>query len=359
MQKNTKLRFGVVAAVAMAALAFGTVSPAYADPASPKDLNGTGSDTTQDVMSGVASVVTNLGNWDAVPAGSNITVDGVTFARPIGSTAGIRALSSSIRGQAYVGTVLPAGTLEFARASALRSETGTQLTYIPFARDAVSIAFNQASDFPKDVALGAAGQPTNAFTLRNIYLGTVTSFIDGAGASVTIRPILPQQNSGTRTYWVSVLGTTEAALTAGGRATDLGNTVQEHDGSFLTRDGDIVPFSVAQWLAQSNHRTTAPLAIERRGQAVLGSIDTVKPVIYDGTQITTNPDFLPSRLVYNVVETRALTSSPAVGTDQAVRTAFSGPTSSVCAATAQIKAYGFATIGSQCGQITAQRGFVN
>jgi len=359
MQKNTKLRFGVVAAFAAAALAIGTAAPAYADPTGPKDLNGTGSDTTQDVMSGVASVVTNIGNWDAVPAGSNITVDGVTFARPIGSTAGIRALSSSVRGIAYVGTVLPVGTLEFARASALRSETGTQLTYIPFARDAVTIAFNQSSDFPKDVALGTAGQATNLFTLRNIYLGTVTSFIDGAGNSVPIRPILPQQNSGTRTYWVSVLGTTEAALTAGGRATDLGNTVQEHDGSFLTRDGDIVPFSVAQWLAQSNHRTTAPLAIERRGQAILGSIDTVKPVIYDGALITTNPDFLPSRLVYNVVETRALTSSPTVGQDAAIRTAFVGPTSTICAASAQIKAYGFATIGNQCGQTTAQRGFVN
>jgi ABC-type phosphate transport system substrate-binding protein len=359
MQKNTKLRFGVVAAFAAAALAIGTAAPAYADPTGPKDLNGTGSDTTQDVMSGVASVVTNIGNWDAVPAGSNITVDGVTFARPIGSTAGIRALSSSVRGIAYVGTVLPVGTLEFARASALRSETGTQLTYIPFARDAVTIAFNQSSDFPKDVALGTAGQATNLFTLRNIYLGTVTSFIDGAGNSVPIRPILPQQNSGTRTYWVSVLGTTEAALTAGGRATDLGNTVQEHDGSFLTRDGDIVPFSVAQWLAQSNHRTTAPLAIERRGQAILGSIDTVKPVIYDGALITTNPDFLPSRLVYNVVETRALTSNPTIGQDAAVRTAFVGPTSTVCAASAQIKAYGFATIGNQCGQTTAQRGYVN
>jgi ABC-type phosphate transport system substrate-binding protein len=358
MQKNTKLRFGVVAAFAAAALAIGTAAPAYADPTGPKLLNGTGSDTTQDVMGGVASVVTNLGNWDAVGS-ANITVDGTTFARPIGSTAGVRALSSSIRGIAYVGTVLPVGTLEYARASALRTESGTQLTYIPFARDAVTIAFNQSSDFPRDVTLGAAGQPTNAFTLRNIYLGTVTSFIDAAGNSVTIRPLLPQVNSGTRTYWVSVLGTTEAALTAGARATDLGNTVQEHDGRFLTRDGDIVPFSVGQWLAQSNYSTLATSVTERRGQAILGGIDTVKPVIYDGATTTTNPDFLPSRLVYNVVETRALTSIPAIGDDLAIRAAFAGTTSAVCAATTQIKTYGFATIGTQCGNTTAQRGYVN
>lgn len=359
MHKHTKLRFGVVAALAVAALTFGTAAPAFADPAGPKDLNGTGSDTTQDVMSGVASVVTNLGNWDAVPAGSSITVDGTTFSRPIGSTAGIRALSSSIRGIAYAGTTLPVGTLDFARASALRSEAGTELTYIPFARDAVTIAMNISSDFPKDVALGAAGQATNLFTLRNIYLGTVTSFIDSAGNTVTIRPLLPQVNSGTRTYWVSVLGTTEAALTAGGRATDLGNTVQEHDGTFLTRDGDIVPFSVGQWLAQSNNRSLPTSVVERRGQAVLGSIDTVKPIIYDGTTITTNPDFLPSRLVYNVVETRALTTSTPSANDLAIRAAFAGSTSAVCAAQTQIKQYGFATIGSQCGSTTTQRGYVN
>ena len=357
MHKHTKLRFGVVAAFAVAALTLGTAAPAFADPAGPKDLNGTGSDTTQDVMTGVASVVTNLGNWDAVPAGSNISIKGTTFARPIGSTEGVRALSASIRGQAFKTTVLPVGTLDWARSSALRSETGTQLTYIPFARDAVSIAFNTASDFPRDVNLGFAGQATNLFTLRNIYLGTVRTFIDSAGATVTIRPLLPQTGSGTRVYWVGVLGTDETALAGGGRATDLGNTVQEHDGRFLTTDGDIAPYSVAQWLAQSNNASTN--VVERRGQAILGNIDTVKPVIYNGTRITTNPDFLPSRLVYNVVETRALTTTTPSATDLALRAAFAGSSSAVCSAAVQIAAYGFAPIGSQCGNTTAQRGYVN
>jgi len=367
MQKNTKLRFGVVAAFAAAALAIGTAAPAYADPTDPKTLNGSGSDTTQDVMSGVASVVTNIGNWDAVPAGSNITVNGVTFNRPIGSSAGVRALSRSLQGIAYgnailpggTAPVLPVGTLVWARTSSLDTTSGTQLTYIPFARDAVTIAFNQASDFPSDVTLGLAGGPTNSFTLRNIYLGTVTSFIDSYGNTVTIRPLLPQADSGTRKYWIgTALNTTEAALTAGGKATSLGNTVQEHDGRFLTTNGDIVPFSVGQWIAQSNHNSTAPLAIERKGQAILGGINSEKPVIYDGTSITTNPAFNPSRLVYNVVETLALTRAPAVGTDQAIRDAFVGSAGSVCAASAQIRAYGFATIGAQCGATTSQRGYL-
>jgi len=368
MQKNTKLRFGVVAALAAAALALGTAAPAYADPTGAKDLNGSGSDTTQDVMTGLANVIPAIGNWNAVPAPSQITIEGTTFARPIGSTNGIRALSSSLRGIAFSGTVLPVGTLDFARGSALRSDSGTQLTYIPFARDAVTIAFDASSDFPRDVSLGAPGQATNAFTLRNIYLGTVRDFRDGNGDLITIRPILPQGGSGTRQYWVeTALQTTEGAITAGTRATDLGNTVQEHDGRFLNGPGDIVPFSVAQWLAQSNSSNaglpsgvvpTPTGAFDRRGQAVLGSIDTVKPLISVGAATATNPDFLPSRIVYNIVATAALTNPTPTATDTLIRQTFAGPNSQVCLNSGVIIAYGFAAI-PQCGNTTAQRGYVN
>lgn len=357
MHMNLKLRLGAVAALT-AALAFGAVAPAFADPSTGKPLSGTGSDTTQDVMSGVATVVTSIGSYDATGS-STITVNGTTFSRPVGSSAGVRALSSSIRGIAYAGTVLPVGTLQFARSSSLGSQTGTELTYIPFARDAVTIAMSASSDFPKDVSMGASGQPTNLFTLRNIYLGTVTSFIDSQGNTVTIRPLLPQQNSGTRNFWVSALGTTESALATGGKATDLGNTVVEHDGSYLTTDGDIVPFSVGQYIAQGNYRTLPTTVVERRGNIVLGSIDTLKPIVYNGTRVATNPDFGVSRLVYNVVETRALTTSTPSATDTAIRNAFVGTSSQVCQATTQIQQYGFATIGNACGSTTAQRGYIN
>ncbi|MBC7594385.1 MAG: hypothetical protein H7288_10655 [Kineosporiaceae bacterium] len=358
MQKNTKLRLGVVATLAAAALAFGAASPASADPSSAKDINGTGSDTTQDLLSGVASVVTNIGSYDALGT-STITVNGVTFNRPVGSGAGVRALSSSVRGIAYAGTTLPVGTLQFARSSALRTETGSQLTYIPFAQDAVTVASSASSDFPKDVSLGAVGQASTVFTLRNIYLGTVTSFVDSNLAAITIRPLLPQLNSGTRNFWVSALGTTEAALTAGGKATDLGNTVIEHDGSYLKTDGDIVPFSIAQFIAQGNYRALPTAVVERRGNITLSNIDGAKPIVYAGGLVQLNPDFPVNRLVYNVVETRALTTTTPSSSDTAVRAAFAGSGSSVCAATTQIKQYGFGTIGTQCGNTSAQRGYVN
>jgi len=382
MQKNSKLRLGVVAAFAAAALALGTAAPAYADPTGPKTLNGAGSDTTQDVMNFVASQVPAIGNWNAVPAGSNITVNSVTFNRPIGSTAGVRALSSSLRGIAFGAAIspattaplLPAGTLEWARTSALRTEGGSELTYIPFAGDATSIAFNASSDFPRDVALGTSADATNLFTLRNIYLGTRQNFRDSSGDLITIRPILPQTQSGTRLYWITeALGTTAAAITAGGRATDLGNTVQEHDGRFLTGPGDIAPYSVAQWIAQSNstaeglNPTTAAAirpnptgTVDRRGGAILGSIDTVKPITFQGTVYATNADFLPSRLVYNVVETRALTSSTPIRNDELIRSTFVGTASTVCAAMAlpAQRAFGFTPIAN-CGATNLQRGFVN
>jgi len=261
------------------------------------------------------------------------------------------------------------GTLNYARGSALRTNTATtELTYIPFARDAVTIAFNAASDFPRDVTLGVAGQATNQFTLRNIYLGTVTSFFDSTGNTITIRPILPQQLSGTREYWVlTALGTTEDLIAAGGRATDIGNTVQEHDGRFLTGPGDIVPFSVAQWVAQSNSSAaglpagvvpTPTGAFDRRGQAILGAIDTVVPLINVGNGTETNPDFLPSRIVYNIVATAALTTANPTATDTLIRQTFAGPTSLICQNAGVIRAYGFATI-SNCGNTSAQRGYVN
>lgn len=374
MQKNTKLRFGVVAAIAAAALAIGAAAPAYADPATPKPLNGSGSDTTQDVMNGIAALVPAIGNWNAVPASSQITIDGTTFNRPIGSTNGVRALSQSLQGLAFQGTVLPVGLLDYARASALRSDSGTQLTYIPFAGDALTIAFNAASDFPRDVALGASGQATNLFTLRNIYLGTRTTFRDKSAELVTIVPILPQTGSGTREYWITTaLGTTEAAVAAGLRATDLGNRVQEHDGRFLNGPGDIVPYSVAQWIAQSN-ATAAGLSastaaifrpvvtgvIDRRGQSVLGGIDTRKPVTWTGSTFATNPEFEPVRNVYNIVETRALTTASPSANDTLIRQTFVGPSSTVCQAmaSATVAPFGFGQIGSVCGDTTEQRGYV-
>ena len=233
----------------------------------------------------------------------------------------------------------------------------SQLTFIPFAKDTVTFAVNAASDFPRDIATGSSAQDALSpapFTLRNIYRGTVTSYTDGDFSTVTIRPLLPQTGSGTRSFWIGALGMTESTITAGGVATDLGNTVEEHDGRFVTLPGDLVPFSVAQFIQQGNYASLPSSVVERRGTIALGNVGSVKPYLPKvGGGIQLNAAFPINRLVYNVVSTPRLTGASAA--DLALQAAFAGSTSSVCSATATITQYGFAPIGALCGNTTTYK----
>ena len=364
MLRKTKLRFGVVAASAIAVLALGAVAPAHADPSGLKSLAGAGSDTTQDVLSGVASVVSAIGSYDAIGTSTIQTKSGGPFfTRPNGSTDGVKALSASVnntgtRTWPASGGVSITGQLDFARSSSAPSGSfvGTDLTYIPFARDAVTYAVSAASDFPRDIALGNASQDSISpapFTLRNIYRGTVTSYVDGDFNSVTIRPILNQSGSGTRAFWLSAIGMTETTI-LGTPTTDLGNTAQEHTGTYIVNPGDIAPFSVAQYIAQGNHGVLPTTIVERRGNIELGNVDTVKPILFSaGGGVELNSAFPINRLVFNVVQTTRLAGTSS--NDLLLQSTFAGTSSSVCAATAQIKQYGFGTIGSLCGNTTTYK----
>lgn len=367
MQKKT-LRLGAVAVLAAAVLAVGVAVPAGADPTPAgtfKPLVGVGSDTTEYLVGGLATVVTNIGSYDATGSTQIQTRSGgPLFNRPNGSGNGQKALTASINPN---GTdKWPAGSgvditgqVDFARSSSGPSGSlpGTQLTFIPFARDAVTFAVSSASDFPRDIALGSSAQDSISpapFTLRNIYRGTVTSYADADFNSVTIRPLLPQTGSGTRSFWLSQLGLTEANITAGGVATDLGNTVQEHNGTFVTGPGDIVPFSVAQYIAQGNHGALPTTVAERRGNIELGRIGTIKPYIPSvGGGIELNSAFPVTRLVYNVVSTARLSGTSAA--DLQLQAAFAGTSSQVCQATSTIRQYGFGTIGALCGNTTTYK----
>ncbi len=368
MLRKTQLRLGVVAAAAVIAVAFGAAVPANADPTpvgTIKPLVGVGSDTTENLVNGLGTVIANIGSYDATGSATIQTrTGGVSFNRPNGSGSGQKALSASIN---QSGTrVWPAttgiditGQLDFARSSAAPSGSfpGTDLTFIPFARDAVSFAVSAASDFPRDISIGAAAQDSVSpapFTLRNIYRGTVTNYTDNNFNTVTIRPLLPQTGSGTRSFWIGQLGMTEATITAGGVATDLGNTVQEHNGNYVTQPGDIAPFSVAQYIQQGNYAALPTTVVERRGNIQLGSIGTIKPYQPSvGGGIEINPSFPVNRLVYNVVSTARLTGT--VAADVQLQSVFMGTGSQVCTASATIKQYGFGTIGSLCGNTTTYK----
>ena len=358
MLKKHKLRFGAVACLAVAGLAFGTVS-ASADPAAGtfRAINGVGSDTTQDVVNGLTTVIPALGSYDAAATGTiKTTASGLSFNRPNGSTAGVQALSASAnntgtRTYPAAGGVSITGQVDFARSSSAPNSgfPGTDLTFIPFARDAVSYAVNSSSDFPRDLLVGSSAQDSISpapFTLRNIYRCAVTTFLNGDGDPVTIRPLLPQSGSGTRTFWLTTLGLTEAQVT--GCASDLGGLIQEHDGTKIKGAGDIVPFSVAQYLSQSNYKTLPTPVDERRGVVDLGRIGGVKPILLTANGNELNTTFPVNRLIFNVVETARLGESGIAAT-------FVGTGSSVCSNSTIIRNYGFGTIGALCGNSTTYK----
>jgi hypothetical protein len=340
---------GVIGAVATTLVL--SAGPASADPAAGTypPLAGTGSDTTQFVLDGLADDIAAIGSYDAIGTPTiRTTANGQQFNRPNGSSAGLRALTASINPNGtstYPLTqngattqVSIAGQLDFARSSSGPSVAGTQLTYIPFGRDAVSYAY---SDF------GDASVPS-ALTrddLNRIYSGAQRTYVDAAGVTRTYVPVLPQASSGTRTFFLQQIGLTEGQV-----AWITGATVQENNGSQIDAIGELVPFSVASWVAQTNNEV--PNTIEDN-VVVLGALDddtlgVVSPV--SGGVL--NPQFPFARNVYNVVQTSRLTST--APEDVLLQETFAGSGSDVCEADEVITSFGFG-LHDDCGDTTTFR----
>ncbi|MFI0724531.1 hypothetical protein [Streptomyces sp. NPDC021224] len=339
---------------------------AQADPTEFRELNGVGSDTTQDVLNGLSGKIVDPNNspahlliasYDAVnpttgaahecivlrtgrtcPTGGGIT-------RPNGSGEGIAALNADIASGA--------GNIDFARSSSGVSVAGTNLTWVPFAEDAVTLAVKTGSTLKTNVTFA----PTNS-DLKRVYncldasgnplpAGQFPTINDASGNPVTVHPLVPQTGSGTRKFWAQKLGFDPVNLpSCVSDHAKNGAQVEEHDGSGLQRtvaaDGaeDIVPFSIAQWIAQSNSTTTK--VRDRRNGAVLESVDSASPTT--GSPAVLNTAFPINRDVYNVIKTTRLTE-----TDIAL--AFVGATSKVCTNTATIQLYGFGLL-THCGDTT-------
>jgi hypothetical protein len=366
MLKKNKLRFGVAttAALAACALAF-TAMPAYADPTGFKTLSGVGSDTIQDVLNGLGSQIPAIGSYDAVDpsngaAGGNIVTKsaGASYIRPNGSGDGVKALSDSIEGGTHLWNgVNIQGQVDFARASGFQGSTGTDVAYIPFALDAVSYAVNAGSDFPRNIVLGSAADSASRFSLYNIYHCIKTSYTDSNGDTVAIHPLTPQSGSGTAKFWATTLGFSDGSLPTCVKRVNTDATpatVEEHNGTTIDDAGDIVPFSIAQYIAQGNHASITQAfgvnVTERRGNVTLGSINGQPAIRESGTSTVMNPSFPVTRQVFNVVSTARIT-----GSDPIVAT-FVGAGSAVCSQGALIQKFGFQTIAN-CGDTTLQGAF--
>lgn len=424
----------IAIAVGVNALVFGglVAGPASADPTSGVlygDLVGTGSDTTQDILNGLSmSLGTNsdtgnryITSYDAAPgigAGSSsahcnsaddkITpvLGGGTFVRPNGSSNGRDTLRAAI-GQASSASVKSfacgllgaggaavslattdiKGLVHFARSSSGPPASDTNasgvVAYVPFARDAMTVAVSPTSKMPA-LTFGTASVNTEVggvvgkveSTLYALYNckatqivtpATGSSFlananyvpVDGDVASA-INTYIPQLGSGTRAYWIARFNITEANITAGAAnaaclddtidgSVGTGEFVQEHSGRAVGADDyGVTPHSIPTFVAQNNGVEGVVSRIEG---AVLHPIGGIAATTGTGTSKVMNPTYLTSpkttmltRLMFNVVPSRVLDDPNSLE-----REVFFGTTSRVCQATSTITAYGYGLLTASTG----------
>jgi ABC-type phosphate transport system substrate-binding protein len=333
-----KLSTRVAAVTAGLGLAFTGLGlgTAFADPNGDpqfRQFAGVGSDTTEEVMQALSDVVVVngtkvLGSYNATGSTPIKTkANGCEIPRPNGSGQGRTALQTSLSANGGQGD----GCVQFARSSSARgsftSPAGQpKLAYVPFARDAVAFSVTATSNIPRKLTLTQ---------LQAIYRCTET----GGG---TYRPLLPQNGSGTRSFWIEKMyGSATANLADFPCVVD--NAGQEHDGRILD-DNSIVPFSIAQYIAQAGGTSQ-----DKRGRAVLGQVDNNQPILLNGNYSSL------TRNVYNIIP-EAATGLASDGTTRTITNAeyaqVFGTTGQICtgAGLSTIQQFGFGAIG-QCGTV--------
>ena len=314
-------------------------SPTY------RQLAGVGSDTTQDVMNGIANDVTIsgtkvLGSYNAVGSSTIATQAAAacqSITRPNGSGAGRTALLNSLNANGGAGD----GCIQFSRSSSLTlTASSPSLTYIPFATDAVSYALTTSSAISRTLNLADLQA---YYHCDPAYVGSSSVPASNPANTFDVTPMLPQAGSGTRSYWEGQMGILDTDVTAGTypcliNGVKNGQTFEEHTGT-LVDDKSIAPFSIAQYDAQA----TLTIA-DKRGRTVLGTIGTGTA----GGALTAltypqllNPSFNVKRDVYNVIPTSQIGNAP-------YSTVFVGSGSLVCQDVATIQKYGFVP-SSSCG----------
>lgn len=270
------------AAFGVAVAGLGAAAPASADPVT-DGYAIVGSDTLQDAVGALAngfkngsSTVRTLGlgkvvaSWDAFApgvAGGIGTVQtkavGPVYPRPSGSGNGKAALIASYTGNPWVipttnslynnvglaGTYDIDGQIDASRSSSEGTQNASGVyQYLPFGQDAVSYAFKAGANV--DPASITYVQSLTTSQLNAAYASASNTTIPGGNSDVIV-PRLPQNGSGTRTFWLTAIGNPTLGAAANGAAT----TLPENNGNVLAPSSDeiwIIPFSVASYVAQAN-----------------------------------------------------------------------------------------------------------
>jgi len=370
----------LVAATAAAAITTLVATPALADPPNgvtpkPADFVGVGSDTTQFVFDQLSvdynatHTTGKLYSWDATNPANGAIGDPIqtksgsascNIPRPNGSSAGITALENTMT------TTGGKPCIDYARSSRARASTDPNtISFINLAGDAVTVATQPSSHRPANLLTTAA--------LTGIYNCTIRRWnqIPGnaGGSTALISPFIPQNGSGTRSFFLGALGLTAPGPCVSSSATRAGalgandNTLEENEGVAPILNTNklnvIFPFSVGKWIAENFHSASCgtiaqcfahptqctPTGTQNRfgcnthGTMLLNKLNGTSPTTGTGLNTRINPGFTATftRLLFEVV------NAPAGTIPTALRSRF-GPTGFTCnsaKATTDLRNYGF------------------
>ncbi|WP_370247309.1 substrate-binding domain-containing protein [Nocardioides sp.] len=225
------------------------------------DLIGVGSDTSQNALFRLANAYNGTNPAPAVKIATYAATGGGTLTLPGGTEITRPNGSGSGKNQLYNPSV---PEIDFARSSSSlnTAETNAGLQQIPFALDRLKLAVSN------DVASNAPATITPAQMVQ-IYSGQVTNWNQIGGQNGTIEPKIPQNGSGTRSFFI-------AQLTAanGGTPVTLAASVQE------VQEHDPAPI-------RNNANAVAPFSVGRASLA--------------GTALALRDGFTANRALYNVV----------------------------------------------------------
>lgn len=383
------IRFAGAAVGLGIATSFIGMSIAQADPTplpgNDRPLQGVGSDTTEEVMNGMAEVITDgsgnklISSWNAkgtsafsTRSGSATEVAGGDCAftgnnggstytegvRPNGSGNGQKALRDSFSHSGGGDEIY--GCVDFSRSSSAASSSnlGTLgVKQLDLATDSITFALNRGTVIPRQM------------TKQNLVDAYHCNFGGFNTSASTWKALIPQAGSGTRSSWLSKVGLTESDLNAAGAypcVTDQAdggtrggpNPLQEHDLRSLNTTS-IAPVSVAQWVSMMGGAVA-----DLRGASVLGTIkastggplaEVSYPVSLNtgyGNLSGTSDDFAATRTVYNILPRASLTGGSAPDPEAILvfedTDAGSTNTSLICQRIDVIQKYGFAPIAT-CG----------
>lgn len=319
MRKRSLL---LVAGACLAALSL-TVTSAVADPQLPftssspqyRALAGGGADGPTNVMNALADLVT-VGGTKVIASYDHNGLSPITTKDPATHPSNCTIPRPGNGGQAITALINSRnagnGCLQFARqvTDDSRDRTGANLTYIPYARDALSFAI----------------RTDNNILERTLSVDDLRRIFDCDPAFAGVTGVLGAFDAGTRKLFLRSIGLPDSPTFASTRPCIRENQ-PENRGIQLTGRNDIAPHSVAQFLAQKNGVNP-----DSTGRTVLGMIDGVS------ASIVNNSVTIP-RDIFNVVPNSQVGTEPTRTVFQTTPT----NTSLICQNSETIQRFGFGT----------------